>query len=380
MTDAAEPAYGLSRIPDSQRVEAPDLPYQPPRPRDYRPRIGLIGAGGISEYQLRAYQQLGLDVAVLCDLCRERAEQRRAEFYPDATVITDYRELLRHDDVEVVDVATHPEDRVAIIEACLEARRHVLSQKPFVIDLDQGERLVALADAKGVHLAVNQNGQWAPHFSYLRQAVRHGVVGPLSSIDFTLHFDHTWTEGTPFERIHHLLLYDFGIHWFDITRALLEDRTPQQVFASVRRMNYQRILAPFLAEAVIDYEDAQVRLLMNAHVTWGQEDRTTVVGRDGTLRAFGPGLNEQRVQLWTSAGAAEPDLQGCWFENGFQGTMGELLCSIEERREPTNSGRKNLQSLALCFAALVSADENRPVRPGSVRHLPAKNRMPAESI
>ena len=42
--------------------------------------------------------------------------------------------------------------------------------------------------------------------------------------------------------------------------------------------------------------------------------------------------------------------------------------------------RKNLQSLALCFAALVSADENRPVQPGSVRNLPAKNSMSAESI
>jgi predicted dehydrogenase len=92
----------------------------------------------------------------------------------------------------------------------------VLSQKPFVLDLDVGERLVALADARNVRLAVNQNGRWAPHFSYLRQAIAAGLLGDLVSAHLSVHWDHTWTVGTPFEEIHDLVLYDFGIHWFDI--------------------------------------------------------------------------------------------------------------------------------------------------------------------
>jgi predicted dehydrogenase len=47
----------------------------------------------------------------------------------------------------------------------------VLSQKPFVLDMDTGERLANLADAQGLRLAVNQNGRWAPRFAYLGQAV-----------------------------------------------------------------------------------------------------------------------------------------------------------------------------------------------------------------
>jgi predicted dehydrogenase len=45
-------------------------------------------------------------------------------------------------DIEVVDIATHPADRVPLLHAALNARKHVLSQKPFVLDLDEGERLV----------------------------------------------------------------------------------------------------------------------------------------------------------------------------------------------------------------------------------------------
>jgi hypothetical protein len=50
--------------------------------------------------------------------------------------------------------------------------------------------------------------------------------------------------------------------------------------------------------------------------------------------------------------------------------MGELLCAIEEDREPENSARGNLQSLALCFAAIASAREGREVRLGEALRLP----------
>ena len=43
--------------------------------------------------------------------------------------------------------------------SALEAGKHVLSQKPFVLDLDDGQELVDLADRNGLKLAVNQNGR-----------------------------------------------------------------------------------------------------------------------------------------------------------------------------------------------------------------------------
>jgi hypothetical protein len=63
-------------------------------------------------------------------------------------------------------------------------------------------------------------------------------------------------------------------------------------------------------------------------------------------------------------------LEGAWFTDGFHGTMGELLCAVEEQREPLNSARENLKSLALCFAAIASASEGKPKIPGKVRRLP----------
>jgi len=330
----------------------------------------MVGAGGVTEYHLRAYQKMGLEVAVVCDRDLKRAQARRDEFFPKASVCGDYLEVVGRDDIEVIDAALHPEPRVRLIEAAIQAGKHVLSQKPFALDLDIAERLVNLAETRGVKLAVNQNGRWAPHFSYAREAVRAGLLGELGSVDFHLAFDHSWTIGTPFEDIHHLLLFDFGVHWFDMASCFLGSRELVSVKASVRRSSYQKARPPFLASVIIDAEGAQVRMALNAAVRYGQADRTLLAGSEATLESTGPSLSDQRVTLTTLAGQASPELQGTWFANGFQGTMGELLCAVEEKREPLNSARNNLQTLALCFAALQSADTNQSIRPGEIRRLP----------
>ena len=115
----------------------------------------------------------------------------------------------------MVDITPHPAERVPLIEAALKAGKHVLSQKPFVLDLDTGERLADLADKKGVKLAVNQNGRWAPHLAYMREAVRAGLIGDVSPCHIGIHWDHSWIVGTPFEEIDDLILFDFAMHWFD---------------------------------------------------------------------------------------------------------------------------------------------------------------------
>lgn len=362
--------YGLSPQTESAVSPALDLSYRPRDPQSYHPGIALIGCGGISEQHLRAYRNAGYPVAALCDLVRSKAKKRQDEFFPEAMITTDYRNILAREDIEVVDVATHPPERVAIIEDCLQAGKHVLSQKPFVLDLKTGEKLADLADKKGVRLAVNQNGRWAPHFSYIREVIGTGLLGEITSADFTVHWDHNWTAGTRFDQIHHLILYDFAIHWFDIATVFFGERKAQRVMASISHAKGQRAKPPLLAHAIVDYEDGQATFSFNGSCPLGQIDATTIVGEYGSMHSTGPSLAEQRVTLSTREGISNPVLEGCWFPDGFHGTMGELLCAIEEGREPSNSARRNLRSVALCFAAIESANTGRPVTPGRVRRIP----------
>lgn len=353
----------------SRSIPAPKLAYQPRDPKRYRPNIGLIACGGIVKHHLIAYRKAGYAVVALCDLVLDRAKQRQAEFYPEAQVYDDYRQVLRRDDIEVVDIAAHPSEREEIIEAALHAGKHVLSQKPFVVDLDFGQRMVELADRRGVRLAVNQNARWAPHFSYMREAIRSGLLGEVTSAHMAVHWNHNWVRGSAFERVKHLILYDFAIHWFDILHCFMRGRQALRVYASSARTASQEIQPALLGQAVVEYDSAQASLVFDGDTRFGPADCTYLTGSHGTIVSTGADWKKQKVALYTAQGRASPRLKGSWFSDGFRGTMGELLLAIEEGREPDNSARDNLASLALCFAAVASAERNCPVVPGSVRRL-----------
>lgn len=358
------------RAQEAPLVEAPELPYLPRDPASYFPNIGLIGCGGITPYHLAAYQKAGYNVVALCDLDRERAEQRRKDYYPGATVHVEYEDVLAREDIDVVDIATHPGERAAMIEAALVAGKHVLSQKPFVMDLDLGRCLTDLAEVQGLLLAVNQNGRWAPHFSYARHAVAAGLLGEVTAVHTGVCWDHNWTADTPFNKVKHLILYDFAVHWFDMVNCLMGNHDPIRVYASLARSPAQRAAPPLLAQVLVEYEGAQASLRFDADTRYGAMDSTCVIGTRGLLTSAGPDLNTQTVTLTTEAGRAVPVLRGDWFTNGFHGTMAELLCAIEEGREPYHSARDNLRTLSLCFAAIASAESHQPVVPGTVRTAP----------
>ena len=344
-------------------VEAPAISYQPPMPHHYCPHIGVIGAGGIVASHLSAYRTAGWDVAAICNRTLSKAHARAAEFAPKARVTDNFHDILSDPSIDVVDITVHPADRVAIIEAALKAGKHVLSQKPFVLDLADGERLVRLANDNGLKLAVNQNGRWAPHMAWMREAATRGLIGDIQSVHVAVHWNHSWIAGTEFEKIEDVILYDFGIHWFDFVISVLGTRA-KSVFAMSSRAIGQGAKAPLLALAVIKIAGGQASLVFDGATHFGARDTTFIAGSKGSLMSDGPDLGTQTVTLTTAAGQSIPKLHGTWFNDGFRGAMGALLVAIENNTEPANGAKENLHSLALAFAAIKSRRTGKEVSIG----------------
>jgi predicted dehydrogenase len=362
-------AYSLvaAKVPE---IATPDLPYRPPRPRSYRPRIALIGTGGISVAHLGAYREAGFDVAVICNRTLSKAEAKRDEFFPEAEATDDIARTLARNDIEVVDLTPHPEVRLPMIEAALRAGKHVLSQKPFVSDLDTGQRLVDLAEAQGVTLAVNQNGRWAPYQSWIREAVAAGLLGTAHSVDSAMYWDHGWIGGTPFEDIEDLLLYDFAIHRFDFLTSLIGGAATS-VRAVTAHAAGQSVRPALTGRVVVEFPGGLASLTFDGAAAFGPSDRLVVAGSAGTIDSRGPDLNCHELTLTTAAGRARPALDGAWFREGFIGCMGALLAAVETGSAPQNNARDNLRTMALTLAAVASSRSGAPVVPGDVRSLAA---------
>jgi predicted dehydrogenase len=363
----SEEAHAL-HAPDAAEVAAPVLDYRPPMPRRKDHRIALIGAGGIASAHLDAYRKAGFDVRVIASPTLAHAQQRRDAFFPAAEATTDIAATLLRPDIDVVDLTPHAAPRLPLIEAALLAGKHVLSQKPFVLDLDTGARLAALAEERGLMLAVNQNGRWAPYLSWMREAVRQGFLGEVQSVHIAIHWDHAWIAGTAFDQIEDLLLYDFAIHWLDVLASLIGPKA-KAVRATRAHAAGQVPKPPLLSQVTVAFEGGQAALLFDGATKFGARDRTLITGTKGTLESTGPDLGRQQVTFANAAGIARPVLEGTWFNDGFAGTMGALLQAIETGVSPLHNARDNLDSLALAFAAIAASRSGDTIVPGSVRSL-----------
>jgi len=121
---------------------------------------------------------------------------------------------------------------------------------------------------------------------------------------------------------------------------------------------------------MIQADDALATLSFNGNTLAGPVDRSLIVGSNATIQSLGPNLNEQQLTLYRNDEVLTAELTGRWFNDGFAGAMGELLCAIEAGRTPSNNARHNIHSLEIAFAAIASAQSGgQPIQVGSVRRV-----------
>lgn len=338
------------------------LPKGPTDPKQHR--IGLIGCGSIAQYHLMAAQALGVEVVALADIRWESAEALRERFFPRARVFVDHRELIACDDVTVVEVATHADVRIHQVADALRAGKPVLSQKPLANRLEEARALADLADSLGLQLGVNQNGRWSAHLGFTLALAASGRLGTIHSLDMCMSWDHTFMRGTASEQLHHLMLSDFAIHYFDFARQIFVDRSVSSVFANAVKAPQQDMQPPMLANCVMNFGDGLATLSLSSYESKPEQEYLSCVGSKGSVRGLGK-INRLKQLEWTDAeGTRSVELEGTEVVDRFRGTLGEFLRALEERRPSSLNARDNLKSLELCFAAMESADSGLAVRSG----------------
>ena len=334
------------------------IDYRPSLPTDYRPGVGIVGCGSIvKSAHLKAYASYGINVVGVYDISPQAARQLQEEYaIPHAFSSLD--ELLNHPQIEVVDIATHPEQRVPLMIEALEAGKHILSQKPLAPTVEDARQVVELADRKKLRVAVNQNGRWAPPWRIATLLIEQGAVGDVLAVTHLYDMKFGWIPGTHFDTMRHFAIYDYSIHWIDITRCWMAQRKTITVRARDYRTANQPAegRTPWGMWIEIAYEGGASAMIRGIGCAENSERSHPfwIHGTEGTIR--GSVLGRDFVELEKDGVFSRYHLEGQWFPDGFAGTMGELLWAISEGREPSNSARHNLLSLEMTLAAVRSAD------------------------
>jgi len=106
----------------------------------------------------------------------DRAQEAAREFNV-AVATADPYELIRRDDIELIDVCTPSQTHFELAWAALEAGKHVLCEKPVAYDFRDTRRARDLAKSRGLKTRVGLTFRFSPAMRYMRELVAEGFIG-----------------------------------------------------------------------------------------------------------------------------------------------------------------------------------------------------------
>lgn len=209
-------------------------------------RFALIGTGGRSEMYIRAIFGKHADTAEL--VAFSDVNPGRVEFYqkliqelgaPGPIASFDPKDLtafVQANNIDRVVVTTPDYTHADFIVEGLRAGADVVVEKPLTIDAEGCRRITRAVQETGRNVVVTFNYRYSPRNSALKEIIQSGVIGKVTSIDFSWVLD-TVHGADYFRRWHREkknsggLLIHKASHHFDLVNWWIND-VPERVFAS----------------------------------------------------------------------------------------------------------------------------------------------------
>jgi predicted dehydrogenase len=282
----------------------------------------------------------------------------------------DVDEAIEATDPEAVLVTASLVGHVPAATAALRAGRHVLIEKPFAPSTAEAEELVALADARGLTVAVSQNYRFFPAVRAVQEIVAERRLGDLHAVEIDFRqLSGAGGVAAPHHTLDEPLLVDMSIHHFDLIRAVLgrevtaiSCRTWNPAWSPFSGPSEGVALVECGPDLVVSYRGSWVS--HGPRTTWAGEWRMDFADGEVWWTSRGDGPEGWRCDVVTIRRdrTVETLVLPAVERTDRAGTLTEFVTAIEAGREPSISGRNNLGSLATTYAAVEAARTRRPVQ------------------
>ena len=378
-------------------------------------RVGLIGCGWYGKSDLfRLVQVAPVEIVSLCDVdkkmmadCAEMASVRQAS-HKKPRMFTDYREMLKEKDLDLVEVATPDHwHALAMIEAA-KSGVDMYVQKPISVDVVEGQAMLAAARKYKRVVQVGTQRRSTPHLIEARKLVQEGRLGTIGHVEIYSYGGGRATEAKP-EPVPATLDWDFwvgpapmmpyspdiqrnwrqfmeygngtigdmGIHMFDMVRWFMDLGWPKRIssFGGLRVLKGGKSDISDAQTAMFDYDNLTIVWQhrrfgpsVDPNYPWG----ATLYGERGTLKAGVMGYdfipNKQGEQpihkdVTYELDQYPEDRTEARLEKhvapAIRGHMRDLLANIATRGRPVADIEQGYISSSCCILANMSMKTGR---------------------
>jgi predicted dehydrogenase len=327
--------------------------------------VGIIGAGNISGQYFDTLTRLNsVKVVAVADIDQERSGREAAKRGLQSMTV---ERLLEHPDIEVVLNLTVPQAHAEIDLAAIESGKHVYGEKPLALSLDDGRKVMAAAQSRGLRVGTAPDTFLGTGLQTSLRALTSGQIGePFAAAA-------CW--GSPGHELWHPNpqyfyergagpVFDMGpyyltaliVHLGPVVRVQARHGTTARnrtVATGPRAGTALRREVPTFAVAILEHASGAVSTVSLSYETWATSNALLeIYGTEGTLRLPDPNWFTEPVGLWRSGHEEWINLpHDAGYRLGGRGIgLAEMACAITAGRPHLASGALGLHVLDIMTA------------------------------
>ncbi len=392
------------------------LPFADEKPR----RVGLIGCGWYGKADLlRLIQIAPVEVVSLCDVDKKMLAEAadivasRQVSKKKPRTYTDYREMLKEKDLDIVEIATPDHWHALTMIDAVKSGADLYCQKPISVDIAEGKAMLAAARKYNKVVQVGTQRRSTPHLIEARNdIIQPGRLGKIGLVEICCYYHmrattnppdtappdyldyDMWTGPAPMRPYNSLvhprtwrafmeygngIIGDMCIHMLDMVRWMMDLGWPLRVASNGGILVDKASKANISDTQTATFDFPEVKVVWT-HRTWGSSVDpdpnyawgATFYGDKGTLKAsvysydFIPeGKSEKRIHKDVKyeleqypEDRTEKDLER-HVAPAIRGHMRDMLTAIDKRSKPVADIEQGYISTASCILANLSMQLGR---------------------
>ena len=224
----------------------------------------------------------------------ERSYKGSKERYPGILIARSFEELIKDEQLELIIVNTPDATHYEYCRMALEAGKHVVVEKPFTMNAQEAENLIALSKKQGRILSVFQNRRWDGDYLTVKKVIKEQLLGRLVSFESQWNRYRNFIEKNTWKEEPNVgaeIVYNLGAHMIDQAYDLFG--MPGSVYAEIGVQRTNGKVDDFY-NIILEYEGVKVNL-KSSYLVREEGPRYYVHGTEGSFLKWG--LDPQEADL-----------------------------------------------------------------------------------
>ena len=347
-------------------------------------KVGIIGSRFEADIHAESFRIMPEEAEVIAVASPTVGNAAKlAKKYEIPNVYTDYKEMLKNPDIEMVTITAPNKLHCQMTVDIANAGKHVVCEKPLCMTLEEADQMVDTCKKQGVLLMYAEELFFTPKYVKAKQMADQGAFGDVylvkqSEKHFGPHADWFWDV----EQSGGGVFMDMGCHgiafaWWFLNRPKLQYVTAQMgtyVHADKTKGDDNSL-------CILEFEGNKIALIEDSWArTGGMDDRIEVYGNKGcsyanlhmgnalpTFSEDGYGYAVEKAP--TTKGWTYPVFEELW-NYGFPQEMAHFARCVRGKEEPQSTGEDGRFVQEVLLAGYQSAGlgskVEMPFRPSGI--------------